>query len=228
MFALYCLGKGRSKLLSFRLKLRVLAFVLLLGLFAWPWQAREAVLGDAIGMLANPVLNRLDLGGRINAHLSSVHPGDRKARQQNVVAESALTITASGTRGKLTLGLALRRDIYLPAILFVSLLLSAPGVFRRKAAALVGGLVIVLGAGIAAIAWLVAHYSMHQLASIYSVSPSWGSALDFGYERALAPPGNRVVAPLFLAAAGFLWARPPRSQGDGAKDRSEKELRADK
>jgi hypothetical protein len=169
---------------------------------AWPSAGRERVFSEFVAKIANPILGKFPIGGRVIASLGELPPS--AAQGQNVVADTMLKIQVLGLKGDMSIGLTLRRDIYLPWLIFGLLILVTPLRWQRKFASLAVGSALTFAVGVASIVLLVAYLASNQLQGIYTPSAALQGFINFAFERWLSPPGNRVIAPLLLAGAA--WA----------------------
>jgi hypothetical protein len=100
------------------------------------------------------------------------------------------------------LGVNLRRDAYLPLLLLVAAIAVAPLRMRSKAICWLVGVPIVLAASLAALAALVGWVFARGLGPPEAMT---STTLDLAVRMALAPPGNRFIGPLALAAGLIAW-----------------------
>lgn len=186
-------------------------FVLVLLLGAWPWQPVRHAFSSAFSSVGNLVLAHASFDGRVATRLQPLRldkPIDPRASSstRNVVPDTALQIHTGPFRPDVELELSLRRDVQLPWVLFSAIVLAAPLQRRKKWLGWAAGSVLIGAVGIASILLLLANVLsgrltlVPDLAGHYQVSRIWGDILQFLLERWLLPPGNRVIAPLFLAA----------------------------
>jgi hypothetical protein len=191
------------------LLLRALCFGALLLAGAWPSVARDRVFSSTFAAICNPVLAPLRLGGIIHADLGPLPEGAQAKGADNVVADTRLRLVADGYNGDLSVGITLRRDVYLPLIIFSALLIVLPFPWKRKLWSLGIGLPIIVVVGVLSVVGLVMVLASHELRAMYPVSSGFQALIDFFFERWLTPPGNRVIAPLMLAVACWLLGRSP-------------------
>jgi hypothetical protein len=179
-------------------RLAVFAVVLLLG--GWPWPGRAAAFASAHGATMNWLLldgATFGTGGHARlGPIAAVTSGPR----DNVTADAQLLLSVDGYEGRLTLGLSLRRDAYLPLLIVGALLVAAPGPARMKAKKLLVGLLVVFAYSAAALYLLVLWTFAARVRGVYDASSFWIGALDLGARTLLLPPGNRFLIPL---AVGF-------------------------
>jgi hypothetical protein len=97
--------------------------------------------------------------------------------------------------------MAARRDSYLPLVLFVALIVAAPLRITRKWLCLALGLPVIAVVTVASLYLFYLYILVHQIPSVYPTSEAWRCVIDFMLERWSTPPGNRVIAPLVLAAS---------------------------
>jgi hypothetical protein len=116
------------------------------------------------------------------------------------------------------MGLSLRRDIYLPSVVFAALVLAVPLPFRRRLLGLVIGSGVTLAVGVFSLWVLIEFLVVTQFPDLSAASDFSKDALTFLFDRWLTPPGNRIIAPLMLAAAwlALYYETPARSLAGAA------------
>jgi hypothetical protein len=148
--------------------------------------------------------------------LTPAPPDMPRQAQDQVQTDTVLSISPEGQRS-VRMGLSLRRDVYLPLVVFAALVLAAPLPFRRRAIGLVLGSALTVGVGVASVWVLVEFLIANQWPQFSEASDFSQFVFTFLFERWLTPPGNRVIAPLMLAA---LWVAANwqglESNGQGA------------
>jgi len=188
--------------------------VLIVG--AWPNAWLRSAFSENFSDLSNAALARVRLGGTVAMSLSSLEEPEAEARTQdgtaeNVEADTQVVFKSTSGGHEARLGLSMRRDAYLPLLIFVGLILGSPLTPWRKSACLAVGMPVVLAVGIASV-WALGVYLMSQMPGLDF--PTWQRDLtELLFERWLAPPGNRVIAPLLLALGLGLYCigRPRRT-----------------
>jgi hypothetical protein len=191
--------EGRSWLL------RVALFLLLLGASSWPWPVLQTGFSRMLSALANPALGTLQVGngGRIEL-VPLEHPAERTA-EQNVREDTHVVLRVPGQPGEGRVGISLRRDAYLPLAIFVAAVAVLPVRRRAKACALALGSALIISVAVASVAIMVVYLASRAPGTGI---PNWQASLSsFLFDCWLTPPGNRVIAPLLLAAASWLALR---------------------
>lgn len=171
--------------------------ILILG--GWPFSHAATTFSAYYCPLANFALSRHAFGNIGHTRLSPLREVSRQ-EADNVDADAILALSVDGFEGELPLGISLRRDVYLPALILVALLVAAPiASFSRAICLLLSAAIVwmtsVLGYGLLA-SWTFAT----QLHGVYALSTNTQRFVDFAYGALLAPPGNRFIAPLALGA----------------------------
>ncbi len=176
--------------------LSVFVVVMLVG--AWPSRGVRVGFSRALSATANLALSEVHFGAGVQLQLLPLPASTARQANDNVEADTAVVLRAPGQPGDRRFGMSLRRDAYLPLLIFVALILAAPLGARRKAACLTVGVPIVLCVAIGSVCILVT-YLLSQ--SDGTSIPEWqGDLSSFLFERWLTPPGNRVIAPLLFSA----------------------------
>jgi hypothetical protein len=98
------------------------------------------------------------------------------------------------------MGLSLRRDIYLPSVVFAALVLAVPLPFRRRLLGLVLSSGVTLAVGVLSLWALIEFLVATQFPELSAASDFSKAVLTFLFECWLTPPGNRIIAPLMLSA----------------------------
>ena len=108
------------------------------------------------------------------------------------------------------LEVSLRRDSYLPLLLFVALVIAVPLEARRKLRCLAIGVPAMLLLTFAALWLLVAWQFAFGVRGVYELGATARFVLDLAFRTLLVPPGNRFIAPVLLAAGLIYWQGPWR------------------
>jgi DNA-binding MarR family transcriptional regulator len=179
-------------------------FLGILALGAWPWPGVAVGFSAVYCPMANLVLVGHTFGDRGHARLIAVREIRRKESDQ-VTADAVLSLAVAGYSGTLPLGVSLRRDVYLPLLILMALIVSFPLPPVRRLICLGVGVPTTLAAGIAANGLVVAWTFMTQLKGIYPAAPAMTKITELAYGAILLPPGNRFIAPIALGAALLAW-----------------------
>jgi hypothetical protein len=183
---------------------RAAAFLVLLAVAGWPWTALRAAFASAYCATVGAALPSLSFGegGAGHAHVTPAAPTDVRRAGENVTSDAQVELSVDGSPGRARLGVNLRRDAYLPLLILICAIAVAPLRMRGKAICLLAGIPIVLAASFAALAALVGWVFAGGLGPPETMR---SKALDVAVRMLLAPPGNRFIAPLVLAAILILW-----------------------
>jgi hypothetical protein len=177
--------------------LRALSFLGLLGVAGWPWAAVEVGFSRAVSALGNVCLGSPHWGP---AQLELVPLGvpSSHGSGDNVQADTQLVLRLPRPAREARLGLSLRRDAYLPLVIFAAATVVLPLPRRARLCCLALGIPLVLAVAILSLAVL----ALFLLGRVPGAGvATWQAELcQFLYEIWLTPPGNRVIAPLLLAA----------------------------
>ncbi len=196
----------------------LLIFALVLGALAWPSKPARVGFSQVVSGIANVAAGSLEFEGglRMQWHPSSIE----RVSTDNVDPDTQVWLQAPRNFDKAGFRLSLRRDAYLPLAIFIALIVALPLPWRQKATCLGIGLPIVLVAAVAAVWTFITYRISHSPAS---QAPDWlRGFVTFVFERGLTPPGNRVIAPLFLAGAlVLLTTRRKRTPSDPRAQASE-------
>jgi len=199
--------------------LRAALFLLLLTAGSWPWSAREIAFSRALSAVSNLAFEVLPLVPGLQIELVPSLTTQERSATENVDADTQLVLRLAGHPGEARLGISLRRDAFLPLMIFVAAILVLPLERRRKLASLALGVPLVLAVAVGSVASLACFVS--------SRAPSFGMAhwqaslAEFVFDCWLTPPGNRVIAPLLLALGfalrgpGMDWFGSPRARAAG-------------
>ena len=184
-------------------------FLAIVAVGAWP--STKVALGFSAGycMLANQVIERITFGQRGHARLDAL-PTISRRDSDNVTADTILSLSVDGYRGTMPLGISLRRDVYLPLLIVVALIVAFPMRVRQRLECLALAGPITLAAGMAANALVAAWTFSVELKGIYPPGTFAYALRNFAYGALLLPPGNRFVAPIALGAALIAWVLPRR------------------
>jgi hypothetical protein len=174
--------------------LRAALFLLLLAAGSWPWSVREIAFSRALSAIGNLCFHAVPIASGTELVLVPLLATPERSATENVDADTQLVLRLAGREARL--GISLRRDAYLPLSIFVAAILVLPLERRRKLASLGLGVPLVIGVAIASVANLALFVSSQ--APGFAV-PQWQARLaEFVFDCWLTPPGNRVIAPLFL------------------------------
>jgi hypothetical protein len=188
-----------------RLGLSLLVFLGIIALGAWPAPAIALGVSAAYSWTANPVLERITFGHRGHARLQTL-PEIKRRESDNVTGDTLLALSVDGYRGTVPLGISVRRDVYLPLLILVALLLAFPRLRPgQRLTCLALAVPITVAAGIAANALVAAWTFSTQLRGVYPPQPVTRRIIAFAYGALLSPPGNRFIAPLALGAGLIAW-----------------------
>jgi hypothetical protein len=179
-------------------------FLVVFGLGACPWPRVAPAFSAAYCPMANLVLDAHTFGNRGHARLVPLLEIKRQT-SDSVTADAVLSFAVEGFSGALPLGVSLRRDVYLPLLLLLALIVSFPLRARRCMICLGVGIPITLGAGVAANCLVAAWTFLTQLKGVYPPSPVTRGIADLSYRALLQPPGNRFIAPIALGAVLLAW-----------------------
>lgn len=163
---------------------------------AWPIrQVREQASAVLIGAL-NPLLGQMSFGRGGRAQLRHAQVREVRRPGENVSSDAELALGVDGYPQKFPVGLNLRRDFYLPLLIFAAAVLAAPVRGTRRLAALVLGFPVAfylcLGSLYLTVCWLFAH----QAPIVYPLSAAELKLLDTVISTLVMPPTLRFFAPL--------------------------------
>ena len=181
-----------------RLWLRALGFLLLLSVAGWPWTTVEVGFSRVVSALGNVCLGT-SRWAPAQLELIALGVPSQHGASDNVQADTQLLLRLPHPAREARLGLSLRRDAYLPLVIFVAATLVLPLPRRTRLRCLVLGIPLVLAVAILSLAIL----ATFLLARVPGAGvAAWRAELcQFLFDIWLTPPGNRVIAPLLLAAA---------------------------
>ena len=177
-----------------------LIFVALLLAGAWPWPRARMAFGTGYSAFANLLLETVSFGNGGHARLQAAAPTTVRRPGEQVTSDAKLELTVDGHTGHLDFGLNLRRDAYLPLLIFAAAVTAAPLGRRRKLRGLLVGLAVVALFSLLSIYLLVLWLFSHQLRGVYPADPWFGPGVDLLFRLWLLPPGNRFVVPMLVAA----------------------------
>lgn len=188
----------------------MVTLVALVGVGCWPWPALRHDFSAAFATVVSPVLEQVTFDGRASVTIAPLPRERPHVAGEHIVADTALFLRLSKYAGQMQVELSLRRDVWIPLVIFGALALVAPIPWRRRLATLGAGFALIALAAVGSILLLLGNIFSGrlplapQLSEVYEVSETWGAVLQFLNERWLTPPGNRVIAPLLLGA--LAWA----------------------
>jgi hypothetical protein len=189
----------------------VATFLLVLALGAWPWPGVQRGFGSALCAIANSTLQQFTLRGYVDIHLTPAIPPPPRGAQDQVETDTYLNIAVRGHAAPMRFGLSLRRDAYLPLVLFVALMSAAPLAPAKRWFGLLLGSAITVVVAALSIWVLVLLLLATELPRLYAPPAWWKSILNGLFGLWLTPPSNRVIAPLALAAAWVALHYPRRA-----------------
>lgn len=184
-------------------------FLLLLTLAAWPSTRLRAAASAIISGAVQPVLGQLTFGRGGQAVLRAAPVVEVRRPGDNISSDAVLLLGAQGASDaeKLEIELSLRRDFYLPLVLFTAAVAAAPIAARARLTAFVLGFPLAwlscCGFLYATICWLFAL----SAPAIYPLSAEGLKALDALASTFLLPPALRMFVSLAIAAAAVWWLR---------------------
>jgi len=181
-------------------------FVVIIVAAGWPHRGLRAAATEVFSDLANPILAELRFGkGGGTAQLRPAPIVDVRRPGENVTSDAVLALGVAGYKEEMPFGVNLRREFYLPLVIFSAAVIAAPFSLRRRAMAFVLGfplaLLVCLGSLCATICWLFAY----QAPRIFPLSAGQLRVLDTVVGTFLMPSATRFVMPL-LIAIGMLAA----------------------
>jgi hypothetical protein len=186
-----------------RVAARVGAFLVIVAVAGWPGQNVRRMFSAAYCATVGSTLTAVSFkDGAGHARVIPAPPTTVRRPGENVTADAEVELSLDGSSGHPRLGVNLRRDAYLPLLLLIGAIAVAPLRMRSKAICLLLGAPFVLAASLAALATLVAWVFAGGLGPPTAMN---SPTLDVAVRVLLAPPGNRFIAPLALAAILILW-----------------------
>lgn len=176
---------------------RILLFAILFGVGAWPWSTVRVGFSQVLSGVGNVCLVPLRLVQDAHLRLEPMPEDGGRTPDQNVQADTLVVLTEPSGARLAGLGISLRRDAYLPLLIFAVAIVSLPLNWRAKLLCLGIGTAIVTIVALASLCALFVFLASQQP----GVVPEWSAKLSsLTYDCWLVPPGNRVIAPLLLAA----------------------------
>jgi hypothetical protein len=176
---------------------RIALLAVLFAVGAWPWPALRVGFSQVLTGLGNVCLARLNVVQDAHLRLEPLPEGVERRPDQNVQEDTLVVLTEPGGARLASLGISLRRDAYLPFLIFSVAMLALPIHWRSKLLCLGIGTTLISLVALVSVCALVVFLASQQP----GVVPEWSAKLSsLTFECWLAPPGNRVIAPLLLAA----------------------------
>lgn len=160
----------------------------------------------AVVELTNGLLDYLWSETDVSFALEPAPAGTQRQSTDQVQTDTLLHLSSAGNRVA-SYGLSLRRDCYLPWVLFVALVVALPIDVRLRALGVALGSVLILAVAVLSIEFLVDYLVQVRWPDRYDASALGRSLVEFAFDAWLTPPGNRAIAPLLLAAAWWGIAR---------------------
>jgi hypothetical protein len=192
-----------------RAAVRVGVFLVVLAVAGWPWGAARRAFSSAYCATIGATLGRVSFrGGAGHAALIAAAPTSVRRPGENVTSDAEVELSLDGTTGHPRLAVNLRRDAYLPLLILISAIAVSPLRTRGKGICLLVGIPIVLAASFVALVALVSWVFAGGLGPPDGLQ---NKPLDLMVRMLLAPPGNRFIAPLALAAV-LIFLRLRREQ----------------
>lgn len=189
---------------------RLALLTALVGAGCYPWPGLRYEFSSLYSALVAPIFEQVTFDGQASVAMLPLPQERPTVAGEHIVADTALLLRLSKYAGQMQVEVSLRRDVFLPLVLFGALALVAPIPWRRKLATLGAGYTLIALTAVASQLLLLGNIFSGrmplapQLSEVYVVSQTWGEVLQFLNERWLTPPGNRVIAPLLLGA--LAWA----------------------
>lgn len=174
-----------------------------------PWPGLRPGFSSLFSTLVAPVLERVTFDGQASVAMLPLAEDHLRRTGEPIVADSALILRLTEYSGQMQVEVSLRRDVYLPLVLFGAMALVAPIPWRRRLATLGAGYALIVLTAIGSLLLLLGNIFSGrlplapQLSEVYVVSDAWGAIFQFLHERWLTPPGNRVIAPLLLGVLAW-------------------------
>jgi hypothetical protein len=176
---------------------RVAVAALLFGVGAWPWPVVRVGFSELLSGLGNVCLAPLSLVQGAHLHLEPLPMDAERTADQHVQADTRVVLAEPDGAQMASLGISLRRDAYLPLLIFGVAIVVLPLRWRSRLLCLGIGTTVIIAMALVSVCALVVFLASQQP----GVVPEWTAKLSgFVFECWLAPPGNRVIAPLLLAA----------------------------
>jgi hypothetical protein len=175
-------------------------FISIVTVGAWPSKRVARTWSTAMSAVTNPFLHAPWLAENAHAELSPVLDDAERAATDSIAADTRLRVQVNGVASAAEYGLTLRRDSYLPLLIFVALIIAAPVSALTKLACIVVGAPTIVLMAIGSVHVLVTYVLAHELPTMFADLVERRALLDFVVERWLSPPANRAIAPVLLAA----------------------------
>jgi len=195
-----------------RILLGAAVFLLVLGCGAVLWSACGFGLSRGTSAVLNVMLEHVPFDRGVRVELTAMPESHERQPGDSVDADTQVILRAEGYPGQAGFGMSLRRDLYLPLVIFLALTLALPLSARNKAKSLAAGVVVIAGVAAGSIYIVVAYLLAQRTGARPLEEPT--TVISFLFERWLTPPGNRVIAPLLLALGLGAWfsRREPRAR----------------
>lgn len=183
----------RRGLLLFLVKL-----TLIFGLAIAPWPGLRVAFSTGFAPIANLFLEGARFGHGGRARIEPRATEAPRAPGENLSWDATLILTAEHRAGRLSVGISLRREAYLPLVIVLATLFSAPLPRRRRLWAIATGVAMTMLGSVAALLLFIQWLFATQAPQIHPMG-SWELALlDLAVGALLQPPGTRFVAPFVL------------------------------
>ncbi len=188
---------------------RLMTMAALIVVGCLPWPGLRHGFSSLFAALVAPLLEQVTFEGQASVSILPLAEDHLHRTSEPIVADSALILKLTEYAGQMQVEVSLRRDVYLPLVLFGAMALVAPIPWRRRLATLGAGFALIALAAIGSLLLLLGNIFSGrlplapQLSDVYVVSDTWGAILQFLHERWLTPPGNRVIAPLLLGVLAW-------------------------
>jgi hypothetical protein len=175
-------------------------FIVIVVVAGWPHRGLRAAATEVFSSLANPILAELRFGElKGTAQLRPAPVVDVRRPGEHVTSDAVLALGVEGYEEEMPFGVNLRREFYLPLVIFSAAVIAAPFSLRRRAMAFALGfplaLVLCLGSLYVTICWLFAY----QAPRIFPLSPGMLTLLDTVVGTFLMPTATRFIVPLLIA-----------------------------
>ena len=179
------------------------ALVLVIGMLPWPGLGRGwSWLWSG---LANASVFQLDFGRGGRAHLRPAAPHER-GTGDHVATDTVLALEVRGYQGNLQLGTSSRRDGYLPLLVLIAAVVTAPLGWKPRLRLLAAGVPLALALCLLLTRLGVAAVFAIRLRGVYPADSLARSALAVAEQVLVLPPALRLAAPLLVALA-LVWRR---------------------
>lgn len=188
-----------------------LLFVAVLIVAAWPARSLRQAVSEQVSRLVNPLLEQLEYGQGGHARLHAAPVTDVRGPDDNVTSDAELVLSDAGTQRSMRVGVSLRREFYLPLVVFAAAALAAPTSRARRGLTLLLGLPLVFGGCTLALHLTVCWLFAHEASYLYPMSERALLWLDTTVATFLTPPTLRLIVPLLLAVALVAALEGPRS-----------------